>query len=122
YMTYDEHVHHSIAALPGMWERTVTISGFSKTYSVTGWRLGYAVAPAALTEPLRNVHDFLTVCAPAPLQQAALVALSLPPAYEQKLKDEYAARRAAFLDVLERNGFDPVRPQGAYYTMAGYAK
>jgi aspartate/methionine/tyrosine aminotransferase len=122
YLTYDGRRHTSIAALPGMWERTITISGFSKTYSVTGWRLGYAIAPAALTEPLRNVHDFLTVCAPAPLQQAMLTALALPDSYVEDLAAAYAGRRAAFLDVLERSGFDPVCPEGAYYTMAGYSR
>ena len=122
YMTYDGLRHRSIASLPGMWDRTITISGFSKTYSVTGWRLGYAIAPALLTEPLRNVHDYLTVCAPAPLQYAMLAALALPPAYEAELLAAYTARRDAFLTILQRNGFDPVRPQGAYYTMAGYAR
>lgn len=121
FITYDERRHHSLASLPGMWERTITISGFSKTYSVTGWRLGYAVAPAELSEPLRNVHDFLTVCAPAPMQIAALAALNLPESYEQGLGQAYAKRRDAFLQILERNGFDPVRPEGAYYTMAGYS-
>lgn len=122
YMTYDGRRHLSIASLPGMWERTVTISGFSKTYSVTGWRLGYAVAPASLMEPLRNVHDFLTVCAPAPLQAAMLAALSLPERYEQELIAAYTARRERFLDILNRNGFDPVRPEGAYYTLAAYSR
>ena len=122
FMTYDGRRHITLASLPGMWERTVTISGFSKTFSVTGWRLGYATAPAALTEPLRNVHDFLTVCAPAPLQMAMLAALALPASYEQELLSAYGARRAAFLDILERNGFDPVRPEGAYYTLAGYSR
>jgi aminotransferase len=120
YMTYDGRRHISIGSLPGMWERTVTISGFSKTFSVTGWRLGYAVAPPALSEPLRNVHDFLTVCAPAPLQMAMLAALNLPPGYYEDLRDAYTDRRRMFLDVLARNGFDPVVPEGAYYTMAGY--
>jgi aminotransferase len=120
YMTYDGRRHRSIASMPGMWDRTITISGFSKTYSVTGWRLGYAIAPPHLTEPLRNVHDYLTVCAPAPLQQAMLAALALPAAYEAELLAAYTARRDAFVAILERNGFDPVRPQGAYYTMAGY--
>ncbi len=122
YMTYDGRRHLSIASLPGMWERTITISGFSKTYSVTGWRLGYAVAPASLMEPLRNVHDFLTVCAPAPLQAAMLAALSLPEQYEQEIITSYTARRERFLHVLERNGFDPVRPEGAYYTLAAYGR
>lgn len=122
YMTYDEHRHVSLASLPGMAERTITISGFSKTYSVTGWRLGYAVAPADLMEPLRNVHDFLTVCAPAPLQHAALTAMSLPPTYEDELRQSYTDRRTRFLAMLEDRGFDPVRPQGAYYTMAGYTR
>jgi aminotransferase len=109
FMTYDGHRHITLASLPGMWERTITISGFSKTFSVTGWRLGYAVAPAALTEPLRNVHDFLTVCAPAP-------------SYEEELLAAYTERRSMFLEILERNGFDPVTPEGAYYTMAGYSR
>jgi len=122
YMTYDGRRHRSIAALPGMWERTITISGFSKTYSVTGWRLGYAVAPVQLMEPLRNVHDFLTVCAPAPLQSAMLAALDLPPSYFEQLLTDYSARRATFLAILERNGFDPVSPEGAYYTLAGYSR
>jgi L-glutamine---4-(methylsulfanyl)-2-oxobutanoate aminotransferase len=119
FMTYDGRRHITLASLPEMWERTVTISGFSKTFSVTGWRLGYAVAPAPLTEPLRNVHDFLTVCAPAPLQMAMLAALALPQSYEEELLTAYTERRAMFLAVLERNGFDPVTPEGAYYTMAG---
>lgn len=122
YITYDGHEHISIASLPGMWERTITVSGFSKTYSVTGWRLGYAVAPQPLMEPLRNVHDFLTVCAPAPLQQAMLTALALPASYEEELRTAYTARRDTFLALLERSGFDPVRPEGAYYTMAGYGR
>jgi aspartate/methionine/tyrosine aminotransferase len=122
YMTYDGRRHRSIASLPGMWERTITISGFSKTYSVTGWRLGYAVAPAHLSEPLRNVHDYLTVCAPAPLQQAALAMLNLPPAYEEELRAAYTRRREAFIEILSRNGFDPIRPEGAYYTMAAYSR
>src|SRR6266508_5568727 len=121
YMTYDGRHHRSIASLPGMWERTITISGFSKTYSVTGWRLGYAIAPAPLTEPLRNVHDYLTVCAPAPLQYAMLAALAMPESYAQDLLTAYTARREAFIEILERNGFDPVRPEGAYYTLAGYS-
>ena len=123
YMTYDGRRHVSIGSLPGMWERTITISGFSKTFSVTGWRLGYAVAPPHLSEPLRNVHDFLTVCAPAPLQMAMLAALNLPPSYyEDDLRDAYTDRRRMFLQVLERSGFDPVMPEGAYYTMAAYPR
>jgi aspartate/methionine/tyrosine aminotransferase len=122
FMTYDGHRHITLASLPGMWERTITISGFSKTFSVTGWRLGYAIAPAPLTEPLRNLHDFLTVCAPAPLQMAMLAALALPPSYEEELLAAYTKRRSMFLEILERNGFDPVTPEGAYYTMAGYSR
>jgi L-glutamine---4-(methylsulfanyl)-2-oxobutanoate aminotransferase len=120
HMVYDGRHHISIGSLPGMWERTITISGFSKTFSVTGWRLGYAIAPPHLSEPLRNVHDFLTVCAPAPLQYAMVAALQMPDSYEQELMETYALRRQAFLDILTRNGFDPVSPEGAYYTMAGY--
>lgn len=122
YMTYDGRKHISIGSLPGMWERTITISGFSKTYSVTGWRLGYAVAPPSLTEPLRNVHDFLTVCAPTPLQHAMVAALDLPESYEHELLAAYTGRRDAFVALLEEAGLDPVRPEGAYYTMAGYGR
>ena len=122
HLTYDGLRHVSLASLPEMWHRTITISGFSKTYSITGWRLGYAIAPRELSEPLRNVHDFLTVCAPTPLQHAMLAALALPVSYETELAAAYTVRRDTFLAMLEQNGFDPVQPEGAYYTLAGYSR
>jgi aminotransferase len=101
-----------------MRERTITINGLSKTYSVTGWRIGYAIAPPALTAGIRKVHDFLTVGAAAPLQEAGVTALSLPDAYYRGLADLYRAKRDRFLPVLERAGFRCFPPAGAYYVMA----
>jgi aspartate/methionine/tyrosine aminotransferase len=110
-----EHVR--LATLPGMWERTITISGLSKTYSVTGWRLGYLLAPERLTVPIRRVHDFLTVGAAAPLQEAAAVALRFPASYYADLLAGYAERRALLCDGLEAAGFRLYPPDGAYYVM-----
>jgi aminotransferase len=110
-----EHVR--IATLPGMWERTITISGLSKTYSVTGWRLGYLIAPERLSIPIRRVHDFLTVGAAAPLQEGAAVALRFPPSYYAELLAGYVERRALLLAGLEAVGFRVYPPAGAYYVM-----
>lgn len=115
---YDGHEHVSIASLEGMRERTVTISGLGKTYAVTGWRVGWAVAPAALTALIRKVHDYLTVCAPAPFQAAGIVALGLPEAYYADMCAQYAARRAILLGALDEAGVPYRTPQGAYYVMA----
>lgn len=109
--------HISIAALPGMAERTITISGLSKTFAVTGWRLGYVIAPEGLTAAIRRAHDFLTVGAPAPLQEAAITALAFGQDYYDDLLEKYAARRATMLDILHQAGLNPVEPQGAYYVM-----
>jgi aspartate/methionine/tyrosine aminotransferase len=118
HMVYEgEHV--SIATLPGMAERTITISGASKTYSVTGWRIGWLIAPPALTDGIRKVHDFLTVGAAHPLQIAVASALRFPPAFYDALVEEYRERRAALLAGLRECGFDPNPPAGAYYVMAG---
>jgi hypothetical protein len=106
-----------IATLPGMAERTVTISGLSKTFSITGWRLGYCIAPAAVTPGIRKVHDFLTVGAAAPLQQAGVYALGQPDAYYRHLSEEYAARRDHILQSLQSAGFKCYVPRGAYYVM-----
>jgi aspartate/methionine/tyrosine aminotransferase len=100
-----------------MWDRTITISGLSKTYSVTGWRLGYLLAPERLTVPIRRVHDFLTVGAAAPLQEAAAVALRFPASYYAELLAGYAERRALLCDGLEAAGFHIYPPDGAYYVM-----
>ena len=109
--------HVSMAQLPGMRERTVVVNSMSKTYSVTGWRIGYCIAPPEITNAIRKVHDFLTVGAPAPLQAAGAYALSLPPAYYEKLAADYRARRDLLVPALERVGFRTFRPDGAYYVM-----
>jgi len=109
--------HIAMATLDGMRDRTVTINGMSKTYSVTGWRVGYAIAPPDLINGIRQVHDFLTVGAAAPLQEAGVYALSLPPAYYDKLQAEYRRRRDFLLGVLEETGFKCFKPDGAYYIM-----
>jgi aspartate/methionine/tyrosine aminotransferase len=118
HILYDEHTHISMATLPGMRERTITISGMSKTFSVTGWRIGYLIAPPELSDGIRKVHDFLTVGAPAPLQEAAAVALSFDDAFYEGLRDMYVAKREILLRALTDVGFDVVRPEGAYYIMA----
>ena len=100
-----------------MRERTVIVNSMSKTYSVTGWRVGYCIAPPSITGAIRKVHDFLTVGAAAPLQAAGAYALQLPPEYYQKLQADYTARRDLLLPVLERTGFRTFRPDGAYYIM-----
>ena len=117
HILYDGSEHVTLASLEGMRERTVTISGVSKTYSVTGWRIGHCLAAPALTSAIRKVHDFLTVGAPAPLQEAAAVALSLPDDYYMKLAVSYRERRDCLLPVLESAGFRTFKPLGAYYVM-----
>jgi aminotransferase len=117
YILYDGRRHVSLATLPGMRERTVTISGMSKTFSVTGWRVGWAVAPPRITAAIRKVHDFLTVGAPAPLQQAGAVALSLPDSFFDGLRVAYQRRRDLLVPILELTGFALTRPEGAYYVM-----
>jgi aminotransferase len=123
HIVYDGHAHRSIALLPGMRERTVTISALSKTFSVTGWRVGWAIAPPEVSLALRKVHDFLTVAAPAPFQQAGITALGLPDAFYRELARDYRERRSAFFEALAANGaaeaFDLLRPDGAYYALAG---
>jgi aspartate/methionine/tyrosine aminotransferase len=112
-----EIAHISMAQLPGMRERTVIVNSMSKTYSVTGWRVGYCIASSEITSAIRKVHDFLTVGAAAPLQAAGAYALSLPTEYYDRLQAEYRARRDLLLPVLEAAGFGVFRPDGAYYIM-----
>jgi aspartate/methionine/tyrosine aminotransferase len=113
--------HVSIATLPGMDERTITISGASKTFSVTGWRVGWLIAPESLTAGIRKVHDFLTVGAAHPLQIAVAAALDLPPAFYVELLGDYRDRRDAIVTGLQECGFEATAPDGAYYVMAGIA-
>jgi aminotransferase len=117
HIVYDGTEHISIACLDGMRERTVTINGMSKAYSVTGWRVGWTIAPPEITNAIRKVHDFLTVGAPAPLQEAGACALGLPPAYYKQLADGYRMRRDLLLPALEKTGFRCFQPRGAYYVM-----
>src|SRR6266436_3553191 len=112
-----EIAHISMAQIPGMRERTVIVNSMSKTYSVTGWRVGYCIAPPEITGAIRKVHDFLTVGAAAPLQAAGSYALSLPPDYYEKLQAEYEARRDMLIPVLQGAGFRTFQPDGAYYVM-----
>lgn len=118
HIIYNGTPHVSIATLPGMADRTITISGLSKTFSVTGWRLGYCIAPPEITAGIRKVHDFLTVGAPHPLQVAGAAAMAFGGDYYDKLEAEYRARREVFLPYLRDAGFEFVAPEGAYYVMA----
>ena len=118
HILYDGRTHISPASLPGMRERTISIGGLSKTYSVTGWRLAYAVAPAELTGAIRKMHDFLTVGAPHPLQCAGARALDFPDTYYRQLAAEYAARRDILSAALRAAGFRIFVPEGAYYILA----
>ncbi|MDX1615608.1 MAG: aminotransferase class I/II-fold pyridoxal phosphate-dependent enzyme [Candidatus Promineifilaceae bacterium] len=117
HIVYPPHRHTYIAGLPGMFERTISCSSLSKTYAVTGWRLGYVIAPEPVIAGVRKVHDFLTVGAAHPLQMAAVTALELPDAYYDELLDGYIRRRDLFLDYLDRAGLSYTRPQGAYYVL-----
>jgi len=118
HMWYDGCRHVSLGSLPGMEDRTVTLSGLGKTYAVTGWRVGWAVAAAPLTALVRKVHDYLTICAPTPFQMAGVAALALPDAYYERLRATYAARRTILLEALSGAGLLFAPPEGAYYVMA----
>ena len=117
HIVFDGLEHISMATLPGMRERTIVINGLSKTYSVTGWRIGYTIAPPDISDAIRKVHDFLTVGAPAPLQEGGVVALSLPASYYVQLQREYEERRDFIVAALEQSGFTVFNPHGAYYAM-----
>ena len=111
HIVYDGHQHVPLATLDGMAERTVTINGLSKTFSVTGWRIGWAIAPPALSGAIRKMHDFITVGAPAPLQEAGAAALALDDTYYQHLAADYLRRRDMLLGILDRHGFETFRPR-----------
>lgn len=118
---YDDLQHISMGSLDGMRDRTVTISGLGKTYAVTGWRVGWVTAAARLSGLIRKVHDYLTVCAPAPFQAAGIAALGMPEAYYSQMVTQYACWRAILLDALSTVGLIYHRPQGAYYIMADFS-
>ena len=117
HILYNGAVHVPIASLPGMRDRSILVNSMSKTYSVTGWRVGWVLAPPDLSNSIRKVHDFLTVGAASPLQAAGVVALSLPDDYYQGLGTEYAKRRDHIITNLQSAGFRCFQPQGAYYVM-----
>jgi aspartate/methionine/tyrosine aminotransferase len=117
HIIYDGNEHISMACIDGMRDRTIVINGMSKTYSVTGWRVGWALAPPDATQSIRKVHDFLTVGAAAPLQQAGALALKLPQSYYDTLAATYADKRKRLLGILENAGFIAYKPRGAYYIM-----
>ena len=117
HIIYDGHRHIPIATLEGMADRTVTINSMSKTFGVTGWRVGWTISPPSLTGAIRKVHDFLTVGAPAPLQAAGAAALELPERYYQDLAAQYQRRRDMLIEILERRQFVCHKPFGAYYIM-----
>jgi aspartate/methionine/tyrosine aminotransferase len=117
HIIYDGAQHIPIATIEGMADRTVTMNGLSKTYSVTGWRIGWTISPPSLTGAIRKVHDFLTVGAAAPLQEAGTVALGLPDDYYVNLAENYRARRDVLLEILARHHFTVYKPLGAYYIM-----
>ena len=120
HMVYDGREHVPIATLPGMADRTITISGLSKTYSVTGWRVGWTIASRALTDGLRKIHDFTTICAPSPLQKAAVAAVELGDEYYRWLTGYYDERRRWMMRILDEAGFVAPTPEGAYYTLAEF--
>ena len=117
HIVYAPHHHTYFATLPGMWERTLTCGSLSKTYSITGWRLGHVIAPAHLISRARKVHDFLTVGAAAPLQEAAVTALEFPDSYYSDLQKAYDSKRDLFMGYMRATGLPFTEPQGAYYTL-----
>jgi aspartate/methionine/tyrosine aminotransferase len=122
HIVYPPHRHTYIGSLPGMFERTISCSSLSKTYAITGWRLGYVIAPPEIIAGARKVHDFLTVGAAHPLQLAAVTALEFPDSYYDKLAAEYGRRREVFLEYLDEAGLAYTPPEGAYYVLVDISR
>ena len=120
HILYDGRVHVSPGSLEPLCERTITVGGMSKTFAITGWRLGYVIAPEALASAVHRAHDYLTICAPTPLQAGAVAALELPTSYYDEMSKAYHQRRDVMMGYLEEAGFTPLMPEGAYYTIADY--
>jgi len=121
HILYDGREHIYLGGIDAIKDRTVTVSGLSKTYAITGWRLGYVIAPTALSAAIRPVHDFMTVCAPTPLQVAAVTALNLPQSYYDQMTADYHQRRDTIVGILKELGFRTPTPEGAYYVLADYS-
>lgn len=117
HIVYEPYEHVYFASLPGMWERTISCSSLSKTFSITGWRLGYTIAPPEITDRIKKVHDFLTIGAAAPLQEAVIPGLKFGPEYYEQLRQDYTHRRDLFVNGLDRIGLGYTFPQGAYYIL-----
>ena len=122
YMVFDEREHVSMASLDGAYDRTITISGFSKTFNMTGWRLGYAAAPAPIIDKMGLLNDLFYICAPTPLQHGVAAAAKLGEDYYVRLKQDYTSKRELMCTTLEALGFDVPWPQGAYYVLADFEK
>lgn len=118
HIVYAPHQHIYMNSLPGMWERTVSCSSLSKTYSITGWRLGYAIAPQHIMDRIKQYHDFNTVGAPSPLMEAAVVGLEMPDSYYAEFGAHYAHMKKLFTEGLDRIGIEYTDPQGAYFVLA----
>jgi len=121
-IVFGGNAHVPMASIPGMADRTITTGGLSKTYSVTGWRIGWAISPPALTGGIRKLHDFLTVAAPTPFHDAGVAALSLPEAFYSQLARDYETKRDLMMEILGRHGFTAYQPGGAYYVMADVSR
>lgn len=121
YMTYDGREHLSLASLPGAFERTITLSGFSKTYNMTGWRLGYAVGPEEIIARMGLINDLIYICAPSPLQYGVAAAFDMDDSYFSDLADDYDAKRTLMCETLEACGFNVPWPEGAYYVLADFS-
>jgi aminotransferase len=119
---YDGRIHQSPGSLEPLKDRTITIGGLGKTFAMTGWRLGYVIAPEQFAEGIRTLHDFTTICAATPLQAAAVAALAMPESFYEESTRAYHQRRALMMDILTEVGFQANTPQGAYYIMADYSQ
>jgi aminotransferase len=122
HIVYAPHFHTYIASLPGMFERTLSTGSFSKTYDITGWRLGYIIASPRLTHAVQKLHEYLTLCAPAPLQEAAAVGLRFPDSYYHQLQAGYTRRKDNFLGILDQANLSYFPPQGSYFVLVDISR
>lgn len=121
HIVYDDNIHIPLVKFSGMRERTITTSGIGKAYSLTGWRVGFAIAPPEITRAIRRIHTYVSICAPTPFQYAAIEALNLPQSYYSDLMKLYHSSRRRMMEILRKTGFKAEEPQGAYYVMADFS-